>query len=292
MDALRQMWRYVGDNQAFFVESLRIHLQLSGVALGLAILLCVPLGIWLARRLTLATPVINLVSALRVIPSLAILFLAIPYLGLNRTAAFVALTLLALPPVLINSYAAFRGVPAAVKEAARGMGMNTWQLLWQIELPLALPVVMTGIRTAARSPGVDTAQHVFGNCAGVASRGSAESDALGGEPGGIDMVDAGGGRPDEADPAAGEQPAVDPRHRAHEQDLGVAEVCCSEAAALEQAGAAEVGKHAGRAGDLPVDEDLHGCRPLQGRSSATPSFCTGMRSTFCTPRPTSMALAT
>ncbi|MCB0078898.1 MAG: ABC transporter permease, partial [Anaerolineales bacterium] len=140
---------YVGDNQAFFVESLRIHLQLSGVALGLAILLCVPLGIWLARRLTLATPVINLVSALRVIPSLAILFLAIPYLGLNRTAAFVALTLLALPPVLINSYAAFRGVPAAVKEAARGMGMNTWQLLWQIELPLALPVVMTGIRTAA-----------------------------------------------------------------------------------------------------------------------------------------------
>lgn len=149
MDALRQMWRYVGDNQAFFVESLRIHLQLSGVALGLAILLCVPLGIWLARRLTLATPVINLVSALRVIPSLAILFLAIPYLGLNRTAAFVALTLLALPPVLINSYAAFRGVPAAVKEAARGMGMNTWQLLWQIELPLALPVVMTGIRTAA-----------------------------------------------------------------------------------------------------------------------------------------------
>ncbi|MCB9129233.1 MAG: ABC transporter permease [Ardenticatenales bacterium] len=149
MDALRQMWRYVGDNQAFFVESLRIHLQLSGVALGIAILLCVPLGIWLARRLTLATPVINLVSALRVIPSLAILFLAIPYLGLNRTAAFVALTLLALPPVLINSYAAFRGVPAAVKEAARGMGMNTWQLLWQIELPLALPVVMTGIRTAA-----------------------------------------------------------------------------------------------------------------------------------------------
>jgi osmoprotectant transport system permease protein len=84
-----------------------------------------------------------------VIPSLAVLFLAIPYFGLSFTAAAVALTLLALPPVLINTDAAYRTIDQAIREAARGMGMTANQILWRVETPLALPIMITGVRTAA-----------------------------------------------------------------------------------------------------------------------------------------------
>ena len=88
-------------------------------------------------------------AVLRVVPSLAILFLVIPYLGLSTTSAAVALTALALPPVLVNTDAAFRGVDRAVVEAANGMGMTPWQRLRRVEFPLALPLILAGIRTAS-----------------------------------------------------------------------------------------------------------------------------------------------
>ena len=91
----------------------------------------------------------NLVNGLRVLPSLAVLFLVIPYLGLSVSAAAVALILLAMPPVLINTDAGFRTLDPAVLEAARGMGMSPIQVLSRIEFPLAMPVILTGIRTAS-----------------------------------------------------------------------------------------------------------------------------------------------
>lgn len=124
------------------------HLVLVGVALTIGVLICVPLGVLSARSRTAAVGIINGANALRVIPSLAILFLAIPYFGLSFTSAALALTLLALPPILINTDAAFRSISPAVKEAAYGMGMTGRQVLWRIEAPLALPVIMVGIRTA------------------------------------------------------------------------------------------------------------------------------------------------
>jgi osmoprotectant transport system permease protein len=124
------------------------HLLLVGVALSIAILTCVPLGIWTSRSRTASLVAINASNAVRVVPSLAILFLAIPYLGLSFTAASVALTVLALPPVLINTDAAFRGIDQAVREAAFGMGMTSWQVLRRVEVPLAMPVVVAGVRTA------------------------------------------------------------------------------------------------------------------------------------------------
>ncbi len=124
------------------------HLMLVGVALGIAMVTCVPLGIWTSRSHTVSLVAINAFNALRVVPSLAVLFLAIPYLGLTFTAASAALTVLALPPVLINTDAAFRGIDHAVREAAFGMGMTSWQVLRRVEIPLALPVVVAGIRTA------------------------------------------------------------------------------------------------------------------------------------------------
>jgi osmoprotectant transport system permease protein len=91
----------------------------------------------------------NVFNAFRVIPSLAILFLALPYLGLGFLPSLVALTVLAFPPVLINTYAGLRGVDPAVVEAAFGMGMAPSQVLRQVEIPLAVPTILAGVRTAA-----------------------------------------------------------------------------------------------------------------------------------------------
>jgi osmoprotectant transport system permease protein len=128
--------------------ALRQHLLLVGVALGIGIVLCVPLGVLTSRSRGAAFAIINTANAVRVIPSLAILFLAIPYFGLSFVSSALALTILALPPILINTDAAFRSISPAVKEAAYGMGMTAGQALRRIEFPLALPVIVAGIRTA------------------------------------------------------------------------------------------------------------------------------------------------
>lgn len=125
------------------------HLLFVAVALGIGILVCVPLGVLTSRSRTASFGIINSANGLRVIPSLAILFLAIPYFGLSFTSAALALTLLALPPILINTDAAFRSISPAVKEAAYGMGMTSRQTLRRVEFPLALPVIVSGIRIAA-----------------------------------------------------------------------------------------------------------------------------------------------
>lgn len=141
-------FQYAAARSDEWLRALEQHLVLVAVALAIGIALCVPLGILSSRSKSVSFAVINSANGLRVIPSLAILFLAIPYFGLSFTAAALALTLLALPPILINTDAAFRTIPAAIKEAAYGMGMTSRQVLWRVELPLALPVIVTGIRTA------------------------------------------------------------------------------------------------------------------------------------------------
>nr|WP_306220631.1 ABC transporter permease [Cohnella sp. WQ 127256] len=112
-------------------------------------LICIPLGIWISRKLKVANYIINAINIFRVIPSLAIMALAMPLLGVGFTPAALALTILAGPPILINTYVAFREINPAVKEAAYGMGMTPLQTIWKIELPLALPVMLAGIRTAS-----------------------------------------------------------------------------------------------------------------------------------------------
>ena len=124
------------------------HLLLVAVALGISLVICLPLGIWTSRSRLASLTFINLVNGLRVVPSLAVLFLAIPFFGLSFTSAALALILLALPPLLINIDTAFRTISPAVREAARGMGMTPWQSLLRVETPLALPVILAGVRTA------------------------------------------------------------------------------------------------------------------------------------------------
>ena len=149
MTLLQEASLYARSHTDELLEALSQHLLLVAVALMISIVVCVPLGVWTSRSRQAALTVINGFNALRVIPSLAILFLAIPYFGLSFTSAAIALTLLALPPVLINTDAAYRTIEPAVREAARGMGMTTGQILWRVETPLAMPVIVAGIRTAA-----------------------------------------------------------------------------------------------------------------------------------------------
>jgi len=149
MDLIGETIEYALLHQQELWQALIRHLELVGVALAVAVVVCVPLGIWTSRSRAAAATVINAVNTLRVIPSLAVLFLAIPYFGLSFTSAAIALTLLALPPVLVNTDTAFRTIDPAIREAATGMGMSRGQILRRVEIPLALPIVLAGIRTAA-----------------------------------------------------------------------------------------------------------------------------------------------
>jgi len=145
---LEQAYAFALDHRAELLDALGQHLLLVAVALGISLVVCVPLGIWTARSRAANAVFINTFNTLRVIPSLAILFLALPYFGLSFGSAAIALTILAFPPILINTDAAFRSINPAIREAAFGMGMTPRQVLWRIDSPLALPVVLTGIRTA------------------------------------------------------------------------------------------------------------------------------------------------
>ena len=139
---------YLANNPDALVTALGQHLLLVFLALAISLLVALPLGWWTARSPLGSAIFINGFNSLRVIPSIAILFLAIPYLGLSFTAAAIALIILAVPPILINTNVAFRSINPHLQEAAIGMGMSPLQLLWEIEIPLALPVIIAGIKTA------------------------------------------------------------------------------------------------------------------------------------------------
>jgi len=127
------------------------HLFLVVIATGGASLIGIPIGIILTRRTSLAKPVLAIASVLQTIPSLALFGFLIPVLGshgIGRTPAIIALFLYSLLPVIRNTFTGINGVDPAVREAARGMGMTDWQVLTQVELPLALSVIVAGVRVA------------------------------------------------------------------------------------------------------------------------------------------------
>ncbi|MBD1910293.1 MULTISPECIES: ABC transporter permease subunit [unclassified Leptolyngbya] len=148
MDVFIQAYQYAFNNLDTLLKELQQHLLLVSVPLACGLLLGLPLGLWSARSRSASTVLINGFNALRVIPSLAVLFLLIPYSGLGFQSAAIALTLLAMPPILISTDVAFRTIDPMIREAAFGMGMDARQVLRLVEVPLALPVIIAGIKTA------------------------------------------------------------------------------------------------------------------------------------------------
>lgn len=127
------------------------HLTISGVSLGLALLIALPLGLLLSRVKAISTPVLTVLGIIYTIPSFALFAFLVPFTGIGAQPAIIALTAYSLVVLVRNTMVGFNGVDPMVKEAARGMGMSGAQMLWRIEVPLALPVIVAGVRIATLS---------------------------------------------------------------------------------------------------------------------------------------------
>jgi osmoprotectant transport system permease protein len=131
------------------VTHVRDHLTLSAAALAVALLIGLPLGVLVSGSARLRPVTLGAIYVGRVVPSLAVLAIMLPLVGIGFAPALIALALLAIPPIALNTDLGLRGVPDAVRDAARGLGMNRQQIRARVEWPLALPIVFSGIRTAA-----------------------------------------------------------------------------------------------------------------------------------------------
>lgn len=126
-----------------------VHMQLVGISLLAATLIGIPLGILVTRVRWLEAPVINITGVMYTIPSLALFAIMIPFTGIGATTVIIALAAYSLLAIVRNTVAGIDGVPPTTLDAARGMGMTGPQRLILVELPLALPVILAGIRLAA-----------------------------------------------------------------------------------------------------------------------------------------------
>lgn len=145
------LFQFIAQNYEQILQLTLEHLRLVGVSTLLASLVGIPLGILIAHRPILNKPVLTGANIIQTIPSLALFgfLLPVPWLGDRaERLAVLALTLYALLPIIRNTYTGIRGVDPAVVEAGRGMGLTEGQLLWQVELPLATSVILSGVRVA------------------------------------------------------------------------------------------------------------------------------------------------
>jgi len=130
------------------------HIFMVGLSLIIGTAIGVPLGILITKKENLAKNVINVANVIMTIPSIALFGLMMPILatvgqGLGKVPAIVALVLYSQLPILRNTYVAIKDVPPSIRDAGKGMGMSRWQLLKEVEIPVAAPVIVAGLRTAA-----------------------------------------------------------------------------------------------------------------------------------------------
>jgi osmoprotectant transport system permease protein len=142
-------FRFIGDQPHLIWTKTVEHLLLSGVAIGIALVIALPLGLLLGHLHRGSFLAINVSNVGRALPSLALIAIGLAVFGIGFWNVIVALVVLAVPPILTNAYVGIEEVDHDVVEAARGMGMHERQILWRVELPLALPLVFAGIRTSA-----------------------------------------------------------------------------------------------------------------------------------------------
>jgi osmoprotectant transport system permease protein len=142
-------FRFMSDNPGLMWSKTLEHLEVSGEAIGIALLIGIPIGVWLGHLHRGSFLAINATNILRALPSLAVIAIGLGFFGVDKTNVIFALVVLGFPVMLTNAYVAVDGVDPDAVEAARGMGMRRHQILLKVELPLALPLVFAGIRTAA-----------------------------------------------------------------------------------------------------------------------------------------------
>jgi osmoprotectant transport system permease protein len=144
LELITFMWQ----KKQLIMEATLQHIFLAIFAVLIGALIAVPLGIWLTRQKSLAKPIIAVTGILQTIPSLVLFGLAMPLFGIGVQTGLIVLILYSILPILQNTYTGIQEVGYQYKEAAKGMGMSPAQVLFQIELPLALPVIVAGIRIA------------------------------------------------------------------------------------------------------------------------------------------------
>jgi osmoprotectant transport system permease protein len=138
------------DLLAYLPDYLGWHILLSLAALAVGLIISIPMGILASRRPKIAEYLLGTAGVLQTVPTMALLVLMVPLLGgtIGFAPAFAALTLYSILPILANTITGIRGIDPALTEAARGLGMNDWQMLTRVQLPLAAPIIISGIRTA------------------------------------------------------------------------------------------------------------------------------------------------
>jgi osmoprotectant transport system permease protein len=125
------------------------HLGYSIGATLVAMAIALPLAFWIGHTGRGGLVAVNVANIGRAVPTFGLILAAFVLFGLNLIPVYIALVLMAIPPILTNGYVGIREVDPEVREAAEGMGMTEWQVLWRVEIPVALPLIMTGIRTSA-----------------------------------------------------------------------------------------------------------------------------------------------
>ncbi|MBU3198361.1 ABC transporter permease/substrate-binding protein [Clostridium estertheticum] len=124
------------------------HMQISFIAIFIAVIIAVPLGIYITSHKHLAEPILQIAAIFQTIPSLALLGILIPLVGIGQVPAVIALVIYAILPILMNTYTGIKEINPILIEAAEAMGMNKCKQLFKVQIPLALPIIMAGIRTA------------------------------------------------------------------------------------------------------------------------------------------------
>jgi osmoprotectant transport system permease protein len=140
---------YLANNLPTVMALFGQHLELWAIVLAIAVLIAVPMGVLAVRVKAIRGPLLGMLDVIYSIPSLALFVLLIPLFGLGVKPAVVALVAYAQLALVRNTLVGLSGIDPAVIEVARGMGMNGWQRFWRIELPLALPLILGGVRLAS-----------------------------------------------------------------------------------------------------------------------------------------------
>jgi len=140
---------FILDPQNNYLGQTIEYLKICGFSIAVAIVIGVALGAAVSRSPFLSFIAVNLSGLMRAIPVIAILIAFVPFFGLGFEPAVIALIVLGIPPILLNTYTGIRGVDPAMIDAAKGMGMTTWQIATRIQAPLVTPLVAAGIRTSA-----------------------------------------------------------------------------------------------------------------------------------------------